>query len=250
MDFKKYTKINTLFKRDDKNVIMPFDEWTVPEMAILRNVPFECTEKVDGTNMHLDLIPDENGAVSAHWFGKTANADIPKALMDVLECKYKDLPTRAMALFAKPLAEGMRVQLFGEGFGGKIQGKVGPKYGDEDFILFDVRVGDIWLLRSAMESIASDLQLQIVPLIGNLTIGEAIRMVAEGFKSYIADEELEAEGLVLKAPCGMLTRLGERIITKLKTVDFRKYNQVYGDITQYTADNHPHQVENLKYRSE
>lgn len=33
----------------------------------------------------------------------------------------------------------------------------------------------------------------------------------------------DAEGLVLKTTTGLLRRNGERLITKIKTVDFRKY---------------------------
>ena len=57
-----------------------------------------------------------------------------------------------------------------------------------------------------------------------MTIPEAIKVVAEGFKSTISEnKEYEAEGLVLKNPYGMLLRSGDRLITKLKTTDFRKW---------------------------
>lgn len=39
----------------------------------------------------------------------------------------------------------------------------------------------------------------------------------------VIDESYEAEGLVLKNPYGMLLRSGDRLITKLKTTDFRKW---------------------------
>jgi hypothetical protein len=63
-----------------------------------------------------------------------------------------------------------------------------------------------------------------------MTLKEAIDYVKQGFKSTIAEnKDYDAEGLVLKTPNGLLRRNGERLITKIKTVDFRKYESVYGD---------------------
>lgn len=63
---------------------------------------------------------------------------------------------------------------------------------------------------------------------GYMTIPEAIEYVKKGFKSTIAEnKDYDAEGLVLKTPCGLLKRDGERLITKIKTVDFRKYQLAY-----------------------
>mgnify|MGYP002625363171 CR=1 FL=1 len=65
---------------------------------------------------------------------------------------------------------------------------------------------------------------------GRMTIQEAIDFVKKGFKSTIAEnKDYDAEGLVLKTPNGLLLRSGERLITKIKTCDFQKYQKVYGD---------------------
>ena len=75
-----------------------------------------------------------------------------------------------------------------------------------------------------------------------MTIKEAIEFVKKGFKSTIAEnKDYDAEGLVLKTPYGLQLRNGERIILKIKTEDFRKYNNKYGNI-----DN-PKQIPNSKY---
>ena len=92
------------------------------------------------------------------------------------------------------------------------------------FILFDVKIGKWWLTRESCEQVAKALGVDIVPLIGHVTIPEAIDYVRKGFKSIIAqNKDYDAEGLVLKAPHGLLRRNEERLITKIKTVDFRKY---------------------------
>ena len=50
-----YQKIQTVFKRDEKNVIMPYAELTQPEFDFLRDKPWRCEEKIDGTNIRLEV---------------------------------------------------------------------------------------------------------------------------------------------------------------------------------------------------
>ena len=50
----KYQKIQTLFLRDDKNIIIP-DQFTYPEFEYLKDNKWECTEKIDGTNIRIEL---------------------------------------------------------------------------------------------------------------------------------------------------------------------------------------------------
>ena len=84
--------------------------------------------------------------------------------------------------------------------------------------------------RDAIEDIAKKLDIKVVPIIGYMTIMEAIKYVDDGFKSTIAeDKTLDAEGLVLKTPDNLLMRSGERIVLKIKTTDFRKFRNTYGD---------------------
>ena len=121
-------------------------------------------------------------------------------------------------------SEGTHVSIFCEGYGSKIQGGDNYIKGDVSFILFDVKIGKWWLTRESCEQVAKALDVDIVPLIGHVTIPEAIDYVRKEFKSIIAqNKDYDAEGLVLKAPYGLLRRNGERLITKIKTVDFRKY---------------------------
>ena len=120
---------------------------------------------------------------------------------------------------------GTNVSVYGEGYGRKIQGCGGMYIQDGvNFILFDVKIGDFWLSRTNCEGIAEKLNIQIVPLIGYMTIPDAAKIVENGFKSLISEDcELYAEGLVLKVPNGLRFRNGERIITKIKHVDYVNY---------------------------
>jgi hypothetical protein len=87
--------------------------------------------------------------------------------------------------------------------------------------LFDVRINGLWLQRESLEDIANKLEVNIVPLIGYMTLMDAIEFVKKGYKSTIAEnKDYDAEGLVLKTQDGLLDRRGDRIITKLKKRDF------------------------------
>ena len=108
--------------------------------------------------------------------------------------------------------------LYGEGYGAQIQ-KGGGKYRPtQDFVLFDVKVGEWWLQRSDVESIAGVFALDVVPIIGTGTLNDLIAMVREGFNSTWGP--FAAEGIVARPAVELKTRNGSRIITKLKHKDF------------------------------
>lgn len=183
--------------------------------------------------MRVELTPeiDENGELAnllIEFKGRTDNAQIPAHLLAKMQTLF-DKNSLIECFYPCGKEDLCPVTIFGEGYGMKIQ-KGGNYIKDGvDFILFDVKVGKWWLNREACEKIASELGLKIVPLIGMMTIQEAIDYVKQGFKSTIAEnKDYDAEGLVLKTPNGLLRRNGERLITKIKTVDFRKYESVYG----------------------
>ena len=117
--------------------------------------------------------------------------------------------------------EPTTIQIFGEGYGMKIQKGGNYIANDVDFILFDIRVGKWWLKRASLEELANKMGIKIVPLIGYMNLLDAIEFVKVGYKSTIAEnKDYDAEGLVLKTQDGLLDRSGNRIITKLKTRDF------------------------------
>ena len=51
-----YQKINTLYKRDINNIIMQHYEWSCPEFEYLRTLLWDASEKIDGTNMRIEVI--------------------------------------------------------------------------------------------------------------------------------------------------------------------------------------------------
>jgi ATP-dependent RNA circularization protein (DNA/RNA ligase family) len=213
----EYHKINSIYKRDMSKPGAPFivGEWSEPAFEYLQNNQWEFTEKIDGTNIR--VMFDGN---DISFGGKTDNAQIPAHLAKKLEDIFLPRKTIFKEIFNKK-DEKTNVILYGEGFGFKIQGKIGTDYlmNDADFVLFDVKIGDWWLERKNVYDIADKLGIKVCPVVGYGTIEEAIKLVKKGFKSAFGTAE--AEGLVLRPTCELKDRSGRRIITKIKVRDFR-----------------------------
>jgi len=216
-----YTKINTLYKRDPetKNIIL--GDYSLPEFYYLKDLIWECTEKIDGTNIKIGF--DGNNIT---FEGKTENANIPKHLLAKLESLFTVEALKEV--FPDKFDElgniiPTNVILYGEGYGKKIQSGGNYIKDDVNFILFDVKIGNWWLQYNDCKTIAEQLRIDVVPLIGHVTLQQAEDYVIKGFKSTIAEnKEYQAEGLVCKPLYGLLNRGGGRIIVKIKTVDYRK----------------------------
>ena len=213
---KEYHKIKTLWAREDiKPHNMIVGKYALPEFELLKDVEWRFTEKIDGTNVR--VMWDGN---RVSFGGKTDNAQIPVTLYDKL-----------MELFGGQANEQKLEEVFGdspaclygEGYGNKIQA-VGDKYGEVNFILFDVKIGDWWLERENIEDIAKKLDIDIVPIVYTGNIEGASELVKKGFGSNFG--ELIAEGLVGKPKTTLLTRKGERIITKIKHKDYAKLSLI------------------------
>ena len=73
----EYQKINTLFKRDSNNVIMP-DAWADPMFEYLANTKWEATEKVDGTNIRIIITPPatEGAPVGVEFRGSVSDWEL------------------------------------------------------------------------------------------------------------------------------------------------------------------------------
>jgi hypothetical protein len=212
-----YPKINTLFKRDEttKNIII--GDYTTDYFKTLESTLWECTEKIDGTNIHIDIDWRSENDWSISFHGRTERANIPPHLCEKLHQMFDSLNPNEVFTYKSPC----KIQIFGEGYGVKIQKGGNYISNGVDFILFDVRINGLWLQRESLEDVANKLGVKIVPLIGYMTLIDAIEFVKKGYKSTIAEnKDYDAEGLVLKTQDGLLDRRGDRIITKLKKRDF------------------------------
>lgn len=204
----EYHKIQTVFRRDEKKLIIP-GSWTMPEFEYLADKPWRWTEKVDGTNIRV------------HWDGervtvggRTDNAQIPTFILSVIQ------PLVTPEKFREVFPDCNDVTLYGEGYGPKIQS--GGQYRkDNALILFDVRCGEWMLEPHNVEDVAGKFGLEVVPevlkSVDSLIL--AIQIVSLGaMQSKWAGAKIE--GIVGTPRVPMYSRNGSRIITKLKLRDF------------------------------
>ena len=205
----EYHKIQTLFKRDmERNGKTLLEgQWTLPEFEYLAGNAWVFTEKVDGTNIRVML---KDGVVT--FGGKTASAHIPAQLVARLNDRFLPMSTKMLDVF------GCDACLYGEGYGAKIQKGGGNYRADQDFVLFDVRIGEWWLQRADVEDVAQKLGIDAVPIIGEGTLHDAVWKAKEGIVSTWGD--FQAEGIVARPKTELKTRDGHRIITKIKSRDF------------------------------
>lgn len=210
---KEYHKIDTVFKRDPttKHKTLLLGDWSQDAFGYLANNEWVFTEKVDGTNIRVMIAPQIAGG-GITFGGKTDAAQIPAFLVTKLQDRF--LPQQEALSAAFP--DGGC--LYGEGYGARIQKGGGNYRPDQDFVLFDVKVGDWWLQRESIEETALNFGLDIVPIIGRGTLNEMIEMARVGFNSTWGS--FPSEGIVARPTVELKTRNGSRIITKIKHKDF------------------------------
>lgn len=206
---KKYHKIQSLFLREPKTKYRYLLEgfYAKPEFEYLKDVTWEFTEKVDGTNIIICWTGEQ-----VLIRGRNTFSQIPDKLFEKLEQKFP------VEIFEKHYLSPLCLR--GEGYGAKIQ-KGGGDYisNGMNFILFDVDIDEIWLERKNVNDIAKKLNIKTVPVIGEGTLAEGIKLVKGGFPSELRCTP--PEGLVMRPKVELRGRGGERIITKLKLKDFK-----------------------------
>jgi hypothetical protein len=201
-----YHKIQSLYKRDESGKML-FGEFSLPEFEYLKDCPWDFTEKVDGTNIRVIV---EGGDI--RFGGKTDNAQLPAKLVSRLQERFLVNKERVLEQFPDGAV------LYGEGYGAGIQKGGGLYRQDQDFVLFDVRIGRWWLNRGAVRDVAGGLDVLVAPALGSGTLSALHKLVGCGVKSWWGD--FDAEGIVARPQVELFTRAGHRIITKLKCKDF------------------------------
>lgn len=208
---KEYHKIHSLYKRDENKKII-LGDYAKPIFKFLENCQWDFTEKVNGMNI---CIKWENHKLK---FGNEGS-DIP----DLINEYYLSmiLKTYKLKRFEKAFND-KTVEMYFEGYGKGIQETDGSRYipDGNSLILFDIRINGYWLERKNMLDIASIFELNVVPYLGHGTLMDLNEIVRRGFKSIVGNHNLVAEGIVAKPPVELLTKTGQRIITKLKYLDF------------------------------
>ena len=209
----EYPKIASVFQRDTEGS-RKLQEGIFQDEAVafLQNLPWICTEKIDGTN--IGVVWDGH---SVCFQGRTERANIPSVLLKYLMETFGK--SDAEELFEQKFGE-TQVILFGEGYGAGIQKGGGNYRPDNAFILFDVYLPeqDLWLKRDAVEDIARAFSIDAVPVILTGTIAEAVAYIKGKPKSTIGTADME--GLVCRPAVDLRDRRGKRITVKVKAKDF------------------------------
>jgi hypothetical protein len=144
---------------------------------------------------------------------------------------------------AEPTANGMYgveleevpIYIYGEYFGTGVQ-KGGGRYiqNGNGFVVFDIRQQGWWLPKDMRDEMCQTLKLETVPYIGNMTLRDIEQMVMKGFKTKFdraADPTLIEEGIVARPVIPMCDGRGNRIIVKVKYVDYIEYQRVREEFT-------------------
>lgn len=207
-----YPKIDTIFKRDVEGTKKLIENsFRDPAVEYLKDSIWEFTEKIDGTNIR--IMWDGHKVT---FGGRTDRAQIPAPLMNQLNEMFGGNTNEE--LFEQTFGE-KEVILFGEGYGPGIQ-KGGAYRKDVSFILFDVKIGEMWLERKDVEDIAKTFGIDVVPVVFYGPISAAVEYVKKKPTTLIPGGTAQMEGVVGRNPAGLLNRKGERIIVKIKVCDF------------------------------
>lgn len=168
-------------------------------------------EKIHGSSCH---IAWKDGTVRFFSGGANHEAFVKIFDADALKRSFEEL--------GQP-----EVVIFGEGYGGKMQG-MSATYGKElKFVVFDIKVGAYWLDVPTMATFADTyFGLDVVEWEKIPTIIEAIdaardKPSAQAVKNGCGDDK-PREGIVLRPPIEVRKNNGDRIIAKHKGDEFKE----------------------------
>lgn len=205
-----YNKIETLYKRDltgSKKLIE--GDFRNPTVEYLKDLTWIGTEKIDGTNIRV------------HWdghrvefAGRSDKAEIPIKLYKHLQQQFET--PEVEEIFEQAFGE-KDVILFGEGYGPGIQSG-GSYRKDVSFILFDVMINSNYQSRDTVCEIAQMFNIDVVPVVFMGTLEDAVGFVRTRPKSYFGTADME--GIVMRPQYELKDRCGNRLIVKIKVVDF------------------------------
>jgi hypothetical protein len=228
--FPTYGKIETLYERDVNTFKVVEGRVRRSEFAAIPH--WDVTEKIDGTNVRVNWSPHGHSGIDlggnpsvnglVKFGGRKDGSQMPMLLLDYLVERFT--AEKFAACFPDNDAS---VTLYGEGYGAKIQKGGGNYRPDARFRLFDVLIhGEtkIWLKHEDVMDVAKKLGVLPVPFLGVMPTDMIVERVRTGMMSTVALQESgkghPEEGVVARAPHGMLDRMGRRIMWKLKTKDF------------------------------
>lgn len=207
---EEYHKIKTIYERDEKTKKLIEGKFSDETIEYLKDNKWQFTEKIDGTNIRICWDGHR-----VRFYGRTDDGQLPSQLTNKLIELFAGEANEQ--LFEQKFGE-MPVMLCGEGYGQGIQ-KGGLYKSEQDFILFDVKIAGNWQPRESVEDIAKYFGIDVVPIILEGTLQEAVDYVKKEPNSKIGTAK--SEGLVGRPIVEILDRSGNRVIVKIKVNDFK-----------------------------
>jgi len=177
----------------------------------------ECyaMEKIHGTSAHISFkngkVEYSSGGSSPTEFVKNFNTeDLTNKLTSIVSEKALDVD----------------IIIYGEAYGGKLQG-MRETYGDKlRFVVFEVKIGDKFLNVKKAHDFACNLGLDFVHYNRIPTTMEAINFVRDSFSVQAIKNGMGAghlrEGIVLRPIEEVTLNNGERVISKYKRDEFKE----------------------------
>lgn len=180
------------------------------DQTILRFKECYALEKIHGTSANISLANDTlnlfSGGESYESFAQLFDKQTLKEKLSELKID--------------------KIHIYGEAYGGKQQG-MRATYGDTlKFVVFDIKIGDVWLDVPNAEMIAKGLGLEFVHYERVSTELEELdrqrdRDSVQAIRNGIGDGK-KMEGVVLRPIVEMQNKMGERIIAKHKRDKFKE----------------------------
>lgn len=175
----------------------------------------ECfaLEKIDGTSTNIHYKYADNTLEFFHGGCRRETFLQLFNLEELLE-KFKSLNSEKDVI------------IYGEGYGGKIQGMSGTYGPDLKFIAFEVQIGESWLNVTNAHDVVTKLGLEFVDYVQ--IKAEIADIETEKLKPSVQAkrngilEDKKREGIVLRPLLEYVDYRGNRIITKHKNDEFRE----------------------------
>jgi len=186
------------------------------EILLFREV--YALEKIHGTSAHLSYTPDKETTLGSRlaFFAGGGKYETFIELFDAEAIRTK------LDEIAPP---NNKVHVYGEFYGGKMQG-MRKVYGDKQkFVAFEVKIGDTWLNVPNAEDICNKLGIEFVHYKRIPTTLEAIDAERDAPSEQAVRNEMgehHREGIVLRPIEEVVLNSGKRVIAKHKRDEYKE----------------------------
>ena len=165
-------------------------------------------EKIHGTSAHINW---NNGKLSFSSGGATHSAFVALFDEEYLRTRFTEVGCE-------------KVRIYGEAYGGKLQGMRNTYGPDLKFVVFEVQIDGYWLDVPTAEAFAKSFNLEFVAY--DLVSTDTDTLTAERNKPSVqaarngCGSDKKREGIVLRPPIELTKNNGERLMAKYKNDDF------------------------------